>query len=127
MPHTIRSTRKFIQLPPTARPHFRRKRWRVAQFEMLPWCDYCDKPLTKNLATVDHVVPRSRGGGDDPGNFALACKKCQKLKGNKTLGECGMRLVRNRGRSKNGKRLFAVANDHRPNSHCKILGRMELP
>ena len=44
-------------------------------------CYLCGKPLTYETATVDHVVPLSRGGMDAPHNWALACHECNAAKG----------------------------------------------
>ena len=52
-------------------------------------CVYC--PSTKNL-TIDHVMPRSRGGGDTWDNLVTACLKCNGKKDNKTPKEAGMRM-----------------------------------
>lgn len=38
-------------------------------------------------ATLDHVVPLSRGGRDAPDNLALACQECNVLKKDRLLGE----------------------------------------
>jgi 5-methylcytosine-specific restriction endonuclease McrA len=38
-----------------------------------------------NVATIDHITPRSMGGGDDDSNLILACQMCNKLKGNEPL------------------------------------------
>jgi 5-methylcytosine-specific restriction endonuclease McrA len=32
-------------------------------------------------ATIEHIVPRAHGGGDTPENLALACARCNSLKG----------------------------------------------
>lgn len=45
-------------------------------------------------ASVDHVVPRSRGGGDEPTNLVAACVPCNQLKGNRSLSELGWSLLR---------------------------------
>ena len=45
-------------------------------------------------ASVDHIVPRSRGGGDEPSNLVAACVPCNQLKANKTLRELGWSLHR---------------------------------
>lgn len=37
----------------------------------------------KTKATIDHVVPRSRGGIDDLSNLTLACFSCNSSKGNR--------------------------------------------
>ena len=36
-------------------------------------------PLT--AATIEHIVPRVHGGGDDARNLAIACKRCNATKG----------------------------------------------
>lgn len=55
-------------------------------------CQYCgatDKPVT-----VDHVIPKERGGGDTWENLVCACVSCNAKKGNRTPEEAGMRLLR---------------------------------
>ena len=47
--------------------------------------DYVRKP--KNLATIDHVLPRSKGGQDDDDNCVIACFTCNQRKGDNTGGE----------------------------------------
>jgi 5-methylcytosine-specific restriction endonuclease McrA len=54
-------------------------------------CQYCG--ATKHL-TIDHVVPKSKGGGEDWSNLAVACSKCNTSKGNKLLEQTGMKLAR---------------------------------
>lgn len=36
---------------------------------------------------VDHVIPRSRGGGDDMGNLVTACRDCNRGKGPRQLAD----------------------------------------
>lgn len=55
-------------------------------------CQYCGKDTELSYtaprddrATRDHVIPRSRGGTDDPDNITLACGRCNQLKANKDL------------------------------------------
>lgn len=56
-------------------------------------CGYCGKELFRNgAATLDHIVPKSRGGKHTKSNLVTACKKCNSKKSNFTLEECGMRL-----------------------------------
>jgi 5-methylcytosine-specific restriction endonuclease McrA len=43
-------------------------------------CSYCLRPGT----SVDHVVPLSRGGGNEPDNLVLACGSCNSKKGQRT-------------------------------------------
>jgi len=54
-------------------------------------CQYCGS--SRNL-TIDHVLPRSRGGGDSWENLVAACDACNVNKGNRTPEEAGMRLKR---------------------------------
>ena len=42
--------------------------------------------------TVDHLIPRSRGGGDSWGNTACACRWCNHRKADRAPHEAGMRL-----------------------------------
>lgn len=46
-------------------------------------CSYCGGPAQ----TRDHVVPRSRGGSDEPSNIVLACYSCNASKGARTPEE----------------------------------------
>lgn len=52
-------------------------------------CQYCG--IGRNL-TIDHVLPRSRGGKDTWENLVTACDECNVQKGNRTPGEAGMPL-----------------------------------
>lgn len=48
--------------------------------------------LTRQSFTLDHVLPRSRGGQNTWGNTACACPVCNSRKGARTPHEAGMRL-----------------------------------
>tara|TARA_B100000085_G_C18425065_1_gene464371 strand:+ start:431 stop:736 length:306 start_codon:yes stop_codon:yes gene_type:complete len=52
-------------------------------------CQYCGS--TRDL-TIDHVIPRSKGGGDTWDNLVACCDKCNVSKGNKYLHETNMKL-----------------------------------
>ncbi|MFQ4145726.1 HNH endonuclease [Chlorogloeopsis sp. ULAP02] len=52
-------------------------------------CQYCDS--SKNL-TLDHVIPRSRGGQHTWDNVVAACERCNSSKGDRSLKEIGMHL-----------------------------------
>lgn len=55
------------------------------------FCQYCG---SKNLAlTIDHILPKSRGGEDTWENLVTACFKCNNLKGNRTPQEAGFKLA----------------------------------
>jgi 5-methylcytosine-specific restriction endonuclease McrA len=55
-------------------------------------CQYCARRGDK--LTVDHVVPRSRGGQTTWTNVVAACLRCNLHKGNRTLEEVRLRLIR---------------------------------
>ena len=57
-------------------------------------CQYCGcKPGTEEL-TIDHVIPRSRGGRSNWQNCVLACVECNKRKSNRLPHEAGIHLRR---------------------------------
>jgi 5-methylcytosine-specific restriction endonuclease McrA len=55
-------------------------------------CQYCGKH-SRDL-TLDHVVPRSRGGEGTWENLVACCRACNGRKGNRLLKDVGMRLLR---------------------------------
>ena len=57
-------------------------------------CIYCGITHDINDLTLDHVLPRSRGGKNTWTNLVAACKKCNQRKGNKTPSESDMRPIR---------------------------------
>ena len=54
-------------------------------------CQYCG---TTNDLTLDHLVPRSKGGKSTWNNLVTACKSCNAKKGNQSLEEAGLVLKR---------------------------------
>jgi len=54
-------------------------------------CQYCGKQ-THNL-TMDHVIPRHRGGDHGWDNLVSACPACNRHKGGKTLEQARMQLL----------------------------------
>lgn len=57
-------------------------------------CQYCGCQLTARNASIDHVLPRSRGGKCSWVNMVSACKPCNRKKSNRTPDEAGMRLMK---------------------------------
>jgi 5-methylcytosine-specific restriction endonuclease McrA len=57
-------------------------------------CNYCDKELTDKQATLDHIHPACKGGTNSWENLTLACVSCNTKKADKTLEQCGMKLLR---------------------------------
>ena len=56
-------------------------------------CQYCGRNSGEKL-TIDHVLPRSLGGRTVWENVVSACRSCNLKKGNKTLQEANMQLLR---------------------------------
>jgi 5-methylcytosine-specific restriction endonuclease McrA len=52
-------------------------------------CQYCGK---KSDLTIDHIIPRSRGGKDTWDNVVVACLRCNVVKGSRTPREAEMEL-----------------------------------
>ena len=51
-------------------------------------CEYCHSPerISATRFTVDHIVPQSLGGSDEPDNLALACRRCNERRYNFVAG-----------------------------------------
>lgn len=56
-------------------------------------CQYCG---SNESLTVDHVIPRSRGGQNEFENCVTCCYDCNNKKGDRTPREAGMTLMKNR-------------------------------
>lgn len=92
-----------IKLPATMRlvsrinknwkpPRFRKK----VLFNRDSWkCQFCSTQLNGKSITIDHVIPKSRGGTTSWHNCVSACKNCNKKKSNMTPEEAGMPLLKN--------------------------------
>lgn len=53
-------------------------------------CQYCGRQPGRALLTMDHMLPRSRGGTLTWENMVTACTSCNQRKGSRTPQECGM-------------------------------------
>lgn len=63
-------------------------------------CQYCGRRFASQLLTLDHVIPRSRGGVTTWENVVCACVGCNLRKGGRTPAEAKMRLIRRPDRPK---------------------------
>ena len=57
-------------------------------------CQYCGDALSASDLTLDHVIPRSRGGASTWENLVACCHSCNRRKGNQLPMEAGMKLIR---------------------------------
>jgi 5-methylcytosine-specific restriction endonuclease McrA len=55
-------------------------------------CQYCGKSYNSGSLSLDHVLPRSQGGGTSWDNIVTACLKCNERKGGRTPKQARMPL-----------------------------------
>ena len=63
--------------PKNARYEFRQRIFKDWHWE----CAYCSKPLDESTATIDHIVPKFKGGHNVRANMCCCCSSCNKEKG----------------------------------------------
>src|SRR5437773_8960406 len=77
----------YVRVP---RDTHRRKITRRAVFARDGWaCQYCG---SRSNLTVDHVIPRSKGGGSSWENIVASCAPCNRRKGDYLAAQAGMTL-----------------------------------
>src|SRR5487761_758070 len=57
-------------------------------------CQFCGQMLSSSDLTLDHVMPRSRGGRSSWENLVACCYQCNNRKGDRTPEEAGLKLAR---------------------------------
>jgi 5-methylcytosine-specific restriction endonuclease McrA len=70
-------------------------------------CQYCGTRGTTNELTLDHVIPRSRGGRTTWENVVTCCTDCNNKKADRMPGEAGFHL--NRAAKRPGSRCILLA------------------
>lgn len=74
---------------------FKRRRVRVNRHRILKRdnhsCVYCE---SKKQLTIDHIIPKSKGGGNTWDNLVTCCISCNSKKGDKMLHETNMKLMK---------------------------------
>lgn len=70
-------------------------------------CQYCGDKLGKTGGTIDHVIPRAKGGQTSYTNCVACCRQCNNWKADKTPEEAGLTL-----RSKPKRPTFMVMYRH---------------
>ena len=82
--------------------HIKREREKARELRKSRWwqtllakavCYYCEAPLTRAAATMDHVVPLGQGGFSSRGNVVVACKPCNTAKRDLTAAEWQLHLA----------------------------------
>jgi len=76
---------------PIRRVHFSRANlWKRDNYR----CQYCGKRPKPDEVTIDHILPKSKGGKTTFANTVLACLKCNVKKDNRTPEQAHMKLRR---------------------------------
>jgi 5-methylcytosine-specific restriction endonuclease McrA len=79
----------YVRIP---RDTHRRKITRRAVFARDGWtCQYCG---ARSNLTVDHVIPKSKGGSSNWENIVASCAPCNRRKGNALPRQVGMQLLK---------------------------------
>lgn len=102
VPEVIMLTR-FNRMPPRIIKFNRRNIYTRDEYT----CQYCGKKPGREKLTIDHIIPKSRGGESVWENVILACSTCNTRKGNRLPEECGMKLL-----SKPRKPHWSIAFGH---------------
>ena len=77
---------RFVQLPYKKVALSRQNIFKRDSFR----CVYCG---TRDHLTLDHVIPRSRGGRESWHNLVTACQRCNTIKGDRTPQEADMQMT----------------------------------
>lgn len=72
-------------------------------------CQYCGLRFSTSELSIDHVIPRSRGGGTSWENVVCCCLRCNTKKGGRTPAEARMHLLK-----------LPVRPRHNPNFAVKL-------
>jgi 5-methylcytosine-specific restriction endonuclease McrA len=85
---TVIRLHQFVRVPYRQMPLTRRNVFQ-RDGHICQYCGFSGEPLS-----IDHVIPRSRGGADVWENVTTACLPCNVRKGSRTPREAGMPLRR---------------------------------
>lgn len=85
-------------------------------------CQYCGRRMPTSQLSMDHVVPRSRGGQTTWDNVVCACLGCNVRKGGRTPKEAHMKLDRKPARPKRSPLLMLKLHNPKYESWKTWLG-----
>jgi 5-methylcytosine-specific restriction endonuclease McrA len=68
-------------MPSKDRPDLRTQEWKRTRAFILERDSGICYSCGGDADTVDHVIPHSKGGGNEPGNLIAMCRRCNGLKG----------------------------------------------
>lgn len=84
-------------------------------------CQYCGKKFPTPELSIDHVVPRSQGGGNTWDNIVCACVRCNTRKGGRTPEQANMHLITKPVRPKRSPMISVKLSDERYRSWKQFL------
>ncbi|MFO0957673.1 MAG: HNH endonuclease [Isosphaeraceae bacterium] len=90
-------------------------------------CQYCGKNFSNTELSLDHVIPRSRGGPTTWENMVAACLKCNVRKGGRTPHEAGMDLLREPTRPRTSPTLAIKLGNRKYTSWRPFLDQTTWP
>ncbi len=75
--------------------YFKDTKKRLELFERDGWaCCYCGEKVTKDNATLDHLIPQYKGGKNTKDNLKTSCLLCNSIKSGKTYEEASPYLLK---------------------------------
>ena len=100
--HEVHSTSRAIKVPSVIRllayRHIPQQTRALSRKNILlrdrNTCQFCCRVFPASELTLDHVVPRSRGGHSSWENLVACCYQCNNRKGDRTPEEAGIKLAR---------------------------------
>ncbi len=87
-------------------------------------CQYCGRTRPGDELSLDHVIPRSRGGGATWENLVVACLECNQRKAARTPKEAGMALIREPEKPATYAEPYLPVGTRPPESWESFLSRM---
>jgi len=95
LPRDVPAVAKLVTapVPPAEMDYFKDPALRAEIFDRDGWsCHYCGECLSADVATLDHVVPQSKGGPGTPENLVTCCLMCNSIKSGRTEEEAAPEL-----------------------------------
>lgn len=129
--HEVHSVSIAIRMPAVVRllryVHLGTRRPPLTKLNMLARdsfnCQYCARSLNYQDATMDHILPRSRGGLTLWTNVVASCHSCNRKKGGRTPQEASMPLLSTPHQPEWLPVLSVRLNSHLPKSWRSFLAR----
>lgn len=97
-------------------------------------CALCGAKPPKDKLTLDHIVPRSKGGTNDAENLQPACPRCNRRKGNRdeaarwaAIKADPEKLSRERAKNRRASAAYHERNREAINSHNRETARQRGP